>query len=396
MTAHSANILKITNVVGDASDPSPIEADRLKATDVTGNVVQELQARTSGKRFLSLDSLRGLAAVVVIWHHFRFAFTDKDPQWYLKPFFAGHSAVILFFVLSGYVLSLPVWRGRQPAYGAYLVRRFFRIYVPYAVAIGLAIIVARPMLFAHLPLSQWFYQTWHTPLSADLILRQFFLMSTSPAINTAAWSLRYEMEMSIVFPFICALILRLGAWISFLLAIATFEVALHIPRHMPNAFGDELCTTLQFTVCFILGALAAFKSQEIRFFYERIPRLLKLLAFAAVAFCYLAPPKPILLPFAACGVLIFALHSVGKRLLDHRLPEYFGRISYSLYLTHGTVLFALLILLYGRVPFLALVFIYAACCFAVAHLFCVLVEEPALRLGKRLSQMIQTTPAISS
>ena len=43
----------------------------------------------------------------------------------------GPEAVILFFVLSGFVLSLPAVNGRPQTYPTFITRRIFRIYVPY-------------------------------------------------------------------------------------------------------------------------------------------------------------------------------------------------------------------------------------------------------------------------
>ena len=50
----------------------------------------------------------------------------------------GEAAVILFFVLSGYVLALPFIAGTQLTYGRYLVKRICRIWLPFAAAILLA------------------------------------------------------------------------------------------------------------------------------------------------------------------------------------------------------------------------------------------------------------------
>ena len=87
-----------------------------------------IQRAESGSRVEQLDSLRGLAAMsVVVSHHLLVfpavfeAFKSKTPGpdealLLLPPvyiFWAGHCAVVLFFVLSGYVLSLPVFDGRQ-------------------------------------------------------------------------------------------------------------------------------------------------------------------------------------------------------------------------------------------------------------------------------------------
>ena len=88
----------------------------------------------------------------------------------------------------------------------------------------------------------------------------------------------------------------------------------------------------------------------------------------------------------AAGLILCALNLQSfARLLEHSLPEYLGRISYSLYLTHSVVLFAMLDLLYGRLPFFLLTVVTFAVALALAHVFCLAIEEPANREGKRLA-----------
>jgi peptidoglycan/LPS O-acetylase OafA/YrhL len=88
----------------------------------------------------------------------------------------------------------------------------------------------------------------------------------------------------------------------------------------------------------------------------------------------------------ACGVILSCMFSgVLRGWLRGRVPQYLGRVSFSLYLVHGTVLFALLDSLYGRLPVAGLGVVYVGLALAAAHGFCVVVEEPAMRWGRRLA-----------
>ena len=74
-------------------------------------------------RIHSLDSLRGIAALIVLFHHcllmtplFYAAHYNEpyDNGWVslftntiLHTFWAGSEAVLLFFILSGFVLAIP-------------------------------------------------------------------------------------------------------------------------------------------------------------------------------------------------------------------------------------------------------------------------------------------------
>jgi len=65
------------------------------------------------RRFHELDAIRGLAALMVVFSHFVLIWQIpwRDEPGFLSflryPFITGHEAVMLFFLLSGFVLSLP-------------------------------------------------------------------------------------------------------------------------------------------------------------------------------------------------------------------------------------------------------------------------------------------------
>lgn len=94
----------------------------------------------SQSRYLQIDGIRGLAALTVVISHF----TLLTPllglrHTPLRLVSGGHEAVILFFVLSGFVLSLQFESGRTFTYGEYAIRRICRIFIPYIVSIAVAL-----------------------------------------------------------------------------------------------------------------------------------------------------------------------------------------------------------------------------------------------------------------
>ncbi len=102
------------------------------------------------------EAIRGLAALAVVVGHFILGFWPglyfrKGLVWDQAPlvvrqlarfpgkfFWDGHMAVSLFFVLSGFVLSLSGFRGGGPALGSAATRRFPRLMVPVAASVLLA------------------------------------------------------------------------------------------------------------------------------------------------------------------------------------------------------------------------------------------------------------------
>jgi peptidoglycan/LPS O-acetylase OafA/YrhL len=97
------------------------------------------------QRFEELDSLRGLAALAVFFGHMYLVFNENLISKLLFEFgplriaVAGSEAVTFFFVLSGFVLSLPFYSNRQPNYRHFVIRRVCRIYIPYIIAILVAL-----------------------------------------------------------------------------------------------------------------------------------------------------------------------------------------------------------------------------------------------------------------
>src|SRR2546430_6654006 len=95
------------------------------------------------RHYEELDSLRGLAAITVLVGHYLNPFLVQSGPYAgvgravqlarktpLFGLFAGHEAVMLFFVLSGFVLSLKFLRGDPVHYGGVSRPRKFLPYIP--------------------------------------------------------------------------------------------------------------------------------------------------------------------------------------------------------------------------------------------------------------------------
>jgi peptidoglycan/LPS O-acetylase OafA/YrhL len=381
----------------DIREQDPIRWCRMHTHET---VERDLRARSKAPRLLQLDALRGLAAVTVVIYHCRYAFQFTESPWYLVPFTSGTEAVVLFFVLSGYVLSLPHWRGRKIQYGAYLVRRICRIYLPYVAALVLSVAGASLFFGSRLPLSRWFYLTWQTPFSWQLLFKQL-MMWPMPDFNTAFWSLRYEMQLSFVMPAICVILKR---WNAAAMTVALCVAVYGRPTLFTHVHWHWMDKTIEVAFFFILGATLAFYQKDLEGLFEKIGDG-QWIVLATSLFLYFEFPlrlihghlyeqlsdrRDLMCAIGSAGIILCSLHLAPfKRILEHSLPEYLGRISYSLYLTHSIVLFALLDILYGHVPNFALGVLICCIAIAAAHLFCIAVEEPSMRAGKVISASLQ-------
>jgi peptidoglycan/LPS O-acetylase OafA/YrhL len=198
---------------------------------------QSLAPRTEGPRLHELDSLRGLAAICVVFTHFHdmwspYSLANLPPHdlWkllVLSPFYTGHEAVILFFLLSGLVLSLPYLRGKQQSYLPFVARRIVRIYGPYLAAILLAIAGAA-IWHNHAYHGEWAAHLWSTPVSLKLVTEHIAFLGVYDwhQFDFAIWSLVHELRISIVFPLLFLLVSRTGKSVAILFAICSTAAAL--------------------------------------------------------------------------------------------------------------------------------------------------------------------------
>jgi exopolysaccharide production protein ExoZ len=83
-----------------------------------------------------IEALRGLAAVLVMLHHFSYP-TDAALTGGWLHFL--HTGVDLFFVITGYLFAAHLLGERREAPGPFLVRRAFRLWPLYALSLAVAV-----------------------------------------------------------------------------------------------------------------------------------------------------------------------------------------------------------------------------------------------------------------
>lgn len=86
----------------------------------------------AGGKLYKLEALRGLAAFYVVLHH-ALPHSYYVNGFNLYNFFRlGQEAVILFFMLSGFVISYSYAQSSDKSFWHYFLKRFLRIYIPLA------------------------------------------------------------------------------------------------------------------------------------------------------------------------------------------------------------------------------------------------------------------------
>lgn len=358
----------------------------------------------------ALNAARWVAATTVVFGHVTLFLLHPVMTWH-----DGHigyvlttlsrlrfAAVVVFFVISGYLIGGSVLRS-PINWRSYSLNRFSRIYIVLIPALALTAMLdgASHHLFANNPV---YAQSWPSGVAGRIapydlygvsnILASVFSVEsvyTEPmGSNTALWSLGYEWVFYFVFPL---LLLPLGQRRSSpllqLFVIAAFALVL-VAIHRPAGAMYWLIWSAG-----AAAAAAAFPRPRESTMTEYAAGILA--AFALIAFI----ATDILntgLSLFVIGIAFAALLTQRRFLrlsLNPRIDKTLADCSYSLYVTHMPVV-AFLIFLSWRanllptsglpfgVRFLALFSIIVGLALAVALAFERLFERNTARLRKAL------------
>lgn len=367
-------------------------------------------------RLTALDSLRGIAAASVVVYHCLLVFPELhafldgrgvpyavsgDFQTLLmtvippRLLWAGREAVLLFFVLSGFVLALAFEdRRRRPSYRAFAAKRVVRLILPSA-AVVLVLAVAVPFIepSPRPELSDWFNSSWTEPVTPGLVLRHALLAMDEYTLNNPMWTLHYELRVSLIFPLI-ALLAATNVPVTLAAALAGVVVCLAEMKLV----GTGALTTLFFVPHFALGALLAFRREAIARRVSALPvagRLaLWIAAYLLLTFRWLVPAHDLvcdLMNGAGAALLIALVISSARAqaVLGWRPLVRLGEVSYSLYLVHVPVILAGLHLAPAWIPAWAVVAGVPPVSIALATLLYRSVEKPSMWLGRRVAAWLE-------
>lgn len=102
------------------------------------------------KKLHRLEALRGFASLFVVLHH-SYIFKDFWQTPLTKFLFFGQEAVMLFFILSGFVIQYSFLLSGDKSFKTYFFKRFNRIYIPLIIVLLANIIIFyienKPIIF---------------------------------------------------------------------------------------------------------------------------------------------------------------------------------------------------------------------------------------------------------
>jgi peptidoglycan/LPS O-acetylase OafA/YrhL len=310
------------------------------------------------RRLGVLDGLRGVAVLLVLWFHvWEISWLPAPVPWLEFVPETGFVGVLLFFFLSGFVISYPFVRAqaagsRAPSWGHFAWRRFLKIVPSYLLSIA----VAYALGYAQ----KQPYASVVPDLTTHLLFVHTWFPDRFGTINGVLWTLAVEVEFYCIFPLVWGCFKR-SPWIAAAVMIA---LALAWRSWFHSCCYDTLFPTLEenlpgYLDIFACGMIAAYA------YVHYAPRV-------ANARLRLAAPLVMLLGLAGLIALLenlyafrfvdqwagvwqvdrrpllgaaFAVIALGaltsprwaQRLFDNAPLRFMATISYNLYLYHQMI-----------------------------------------------------------
>ncbi len=278
---------------------------------------------TSGKhRVRSLDFLRGMAIILVLFRHHAFFQPLRN---------AGWIGVDLFFVLSGYLIAQLLFeeykRNNSINIGRFLIRRGFKIYPVFYLAILLTVILE---LIKGSP-----------PQSYDILSEIFFLQNYLGNYWSHTWSLAVEEHFYIVLPLFLSVLIRYkgmekrNLWlvVSLILFISVFILRLinaettyshktHLfPTHLriDSLFGGVL---MAYWYCFY--------RDDFNIFFKKWSRTLLFFSIPILLSTTFIRLETVFMHTAGLSLLIFSFVSIlgfflSNESIEEKLNKLFGK-----------------------------------------------------------------------
>ena len=356
-----------------------------------------MQKSGQSQRIEIFDGMRGLASVIVMIFHmavwtvygysaneykiFANSFWRVATQTPLKMIWGGNEAVLVFYIIGGFVLARPYLSGRKLDFKPFIIKRWIRLMLPYVLVIAMtSILIALFGAWKHdtIDLSGSFNVKWkRVPNAGEILLYILGYDYNLNILSGAFWSMVQEWRLSFILPFVAIALHRnrtgkvLGYYAILQVGIdALTNWGMRSDTVWLAHLSESLNRTNYYAIFFVMGAVLAKHLPAIRAFV-REHRRFRILSAWSIPF--MIPSQWILsalglsfrvrnaLLLTGLGIILFLVLCLESP----RLTAFFkskpllllGKMSFSLYLTHTTSII-LFVTFWGQVipPETALLF----------------------------------------
>jgi len=321
-------------------------------------------------RIDSVDFLRGIAAFAVMLFHYTaqtsIQLREENPLRMVGVY--GHWGVPIFFVLSGFVIpySMHLSHYRIDLIGRFLLKRSIRIEIPY-----LALITIEVLLILISSLTPWKNGFNHRLDFLNILLHIGYLngIIAKPWLIPIFWTLAIEFQFYLLIALLFSLVSQKKFLLRFLFIAGLVILSLIFQQqYFVFAYGLFFLSGI---VCFqVFSGII-----EPKEFVVLLTGILTAVYFQHGLFS-----------FFVIGITVIIILFLKY---DGKWSNFLGKISYSIYLIHipfgGRLLMLTQLYIHDEWIKSLLILVYLATTIFTAWLFFLIIEEPSLRLSKRIT-----------
>jgi peptidoglycan/LPS O-acetylase OafA/YrhL len=301
----------------------------------------------------------------------------------------GHVGVLLFFLVSGFIISHVV---RSENRSEFTTKRVFRIAPMLFLGLGIAYAVSRILIVCGLPPILGFEAR-----SISDLFRSMFLLDTiipSPITNAVTWSLVPEVGFYLILAAVWPTILRWPLGSSYLMVALVALINLSTMAVFPFKPAHYFFMQIEFIIVgraiYLAWAGLASRRAAMLLGATALTTLAALHFFAPYSRSELFGANSVAISWAIALALFIALIKIRRCPLIFRVVS---NSSYSIYLMHipvGSLVLDVLCLRYG-LPIEWAFTIALLAIIATSYATYKLVEVPAQQLGRRIAARWKTS-----
>jgi peptidoglycan/LPS O-acetylase OafA/YrhL len=333
-----------------------------------------MNKNTEKNHFAVIDSLRGIAALLVVIVHISM---KLDKSWLTDIASYGQYGVIIFFVISGFIIPYSLYKSEYTLQKMpnFLFRRILRLNPPYYGVLLLTILFYIGVKILH-PSAD----AEHLNISTSRIF--FHLTYLVPFVdenwfNNVFWTLAIEFQYYILIAIFYPLLNKNIYWVFLGMTILSFS------HYLPLA--KTYSTILSYSVPFLLGiSIFLYKTRQDKTIRVSNQHMLLLSIFLFLQCKFQMDEVRMLFALFPYLAIMFSQFS-------SLITNFLGRISYSLYLTHSLFfmiafplvekIISLDRIMFGKEILVVMLFLMSL---PIAYAYYVGFEKPSIALAQKI------------